>query len=129
MKKASYYVLIAFLFVASASAQNITVNGTVTSSGDGLPLIGVNVKVQNTNTGAVSDFDGNFSISNVVPGAVLEFTYLGFESKELPAQSKMSIALIEDNESLEEIVLIGYGSQRKSDLTEILSTPLEYNGS
>jgi TonB-linked SusC/RagA family outer membrane protein len=121
MKKASYYVLIAFLFVASASAQNITVNGTVTSSGDGLPLIGVNVKVQNTNTGAVSDFDGNFSISNVVPGAVLEFTYLGFESKELPAQSKMSIALIEDNESLEEIVLIGYGSQRKSDLTGSVS--------
>ena len=121
MKKASYYVLIAFLFVASASAQNITVNGTVTSSGDGLPLIGVNVKVQNTNTGAVSDFDGNFSISNVVPGAVLEFTYLGFESKELPAQAKMSIALIEDNESLEEIVLIGYGSQRKSDLTGSVS--------
>ena len=121
MKKASYYVLIAFLFVASASAQNITVNGTVTSSGDGLPLTGVNVKVQNTNTGAVSDFDGNFSISNVVPGAVLEFTYLGFESKELPAQSKMSIALIEDNESLEEVVLIGYGSQRKSDLTGSVS--------
>ena len=121
MKKASYYVLIAFLFVASASAQNITVNGTVTSSGDGLPLIGVNVKVQNTNTGAVSDFDGNFSISNVVPGAVLEFTYLGFEPKELPAQSKMSIALIEDNESLEEVVLIGYGSQRKSDLTGSVS--------
>ena len=121
MKKASYYVLIAFLFVASASAQNITVNGTVTSSGDGLPLTGVNVKVQNTNTGAVSDFDGNFSISNVVPGAVLEFTYLGFESKELPAQAKMSIALIEDNESLEEIVLIGYGSQRKSDLTGSVS--------
>lgn len=121
MKKASYYVLIAFLFVASASAQNITVNGTVTSSGDGLPLTGVNVKVQNTNSGAVSDFDGNFSISNVVPGAVLEFTYLGFESKELPAQAKMSIALIEDNESLEEIVLIGYGSQRKSDLTGSVS--------
>ena len=121
MKKASYYVLIAFLFVASASAQNITVNGTVTSSGDGLPLTGVNVKVQNTNSGAESDFDGNFSISNVVPGAVLEFTYLGFESKELPAQAKMSIALIEDNESLEEIVLIGYGSQRKSDLTGSVS--------
>ena len=76
MKKASYYVLIAFLFVASASAQNITVNGTVTSSGDGLPLIGVNVKVQNTNTGAVSDFDGNFSISNVVPGAVFDVFYV-----------------------------------------------------
>ena len=121
MKKVSYFVLIAFLFVATATAQNITVNGTVTSSGDGLPLIGVNVKVQNTNTGAVSDFDGNFSISNVATGAVLEFTYLGFESKQVPAQANMSITLIEDNESLEEVVLIGYGSQRKSDLTGSVS--------
>ena len=117
MKKTTYYVLIVILFVATASAQNITVNGIVTSSVDALPLIGVNVKVQNTNTGAVSDFDGNFSISNVVPGAILEFTYLGFEPKELPASVNMTVSLTEDNESLDEVVVIGYGTQKKKEVT------------
>ena len=61
-------------FAFSATAQNTTVSGTVKSSVDGLPLIGVNVIVKDTSTGAVSDFDGNFTITNVQPNATLVFT-------------------------------------------------------
>ena len=104
-------------FVFSATAQNTTVSGTVKSSADGLPLIGVNIIVKNTSSGAVSDFDGNFTINNVQPNATLVFTYIGFETKELAASTNMSVSLSEDNESLDEIVVIGYGTQKKKEVT------------
>ena len=87
------------------------------SSVDGLPLIGVNVIVKDTSTGAVSDFDGNFTITNVQPNATLVFTYIGFETKELLATANMDVSLDEDNESLDEIVVIGYGTQKKKEVT------------
>ena len=80
MKKVFFVLLFSFAFAFNASAQNVTVNGTVKSSVDGLPLIGVNIIVKNTSSGAVSDFDGNFSISNVQSDATLVFTYVGFET-------------------------------------------------
>jgi len=104
-------------FVFSATAQNTTVSGTVKSSADGLPLIGVNIIVKNTSSGAVSDFDGNFTINNVQPNATLVFTYIGFETKELAASTNMTVSLSEDNESLDEIVVIGYGTQKKKEVT------------
>ena len=121
MKKIFYTLLVSLTFATTAMAQNISVSGTVKSSADGLPLIGVNVIVKNTSTGAVSDFDGNFTISNIQPNATLVFTYVGFETLELPAATVMNVALAEDNESLDEIVLIGYGSKSRKDLTGSVS--------
>ena len=83
MRKIFYSVLMTLAFAFTASAQNTTVSGTVKSSADGLPLIGVNVIVKDTSNGAVSDFDGNFTITNVQPNATLVFTYIGFQTKEL----------------------------------------------
>jgi len=117
MKKIFYSALMTLAFAFTASAQNSTVSGTVKSSVDGLPLIGVNVIVKDTSTGAVSDFDGNFTITNVQPDAILVFTYVGFETKELPASANMDVSLDEDNESLDEIVVIGYGTQKKKEVT------------
>jgi len=117
MKKIFYSALMTLAFVFSATAQNTTVSGTVKSSADGLPLIGVNIIVKNTSSGAVSDFDGNFTINNVQPNATLVFTYIGFETKELAASTNMSVSLSEDNESLDEIVVIGYGTQKKKEVT------------
>ena len=121
MKKIFYSALMTLAFAFTASAQNATVSGTVKSSADGLPLIGVNVIVKDTSTGAVSDFDGNFTITNVQPNATLVFTYIGFETKELPASANMNVSLEEDNESLDEIVVIGYGSKSRKDVTGSVS--------
>ena len=121
MKKIFYTLLVCLAFATTATAQNISVSGTVKSSADGLPLIGVNIIVKNTSTGAVSDFDGNFTLSNVQSNATLVFTYVGFETIELPASAEMIVNLNEDNESLDEIVLIGYGSKSRKDLTGSVS--------
>ena len=110
-------MLMTLAIAFTATAQNTTVSGTVKSSVDGLPLIGVNVIVKGTSTGAVSDFDGNFTISNVQPNAILVFTYIGFQTKELPASADMNVTLDEDNEALDEIVVIGYGTQKKKEVT------------
>jgi TonB-linked SusC/RagA family outer membrane protein len=117
MRKIFYSALMILAFAFTATAQNTTVSGTVKSSVDGLPLIGVNVIVKDTSTGAVSDFDGNFTITNVQPNATLVFTYLGFQTKELPASANMNVSLDEDSESLDEIVVIGYGTQKKKEVT------------
>ena len=117
MKKIFYSALLTLAFALTATAQNKTVSGTVKSSADGLPLIGVNVIVKDTSTGAVSDFDGNFTITNVQPNATLVFTYIGFETKELLASANMNVSLNEDNETLDEIVVIGYGTQKKKEVT------------
>ncbi len=121
MKKIVYSALMTLAFAFTATAQNTSVSGTVTSSADGLPLIGVNIIVKDTSTGAVSDFDGNFTISNVQPNSTLVFTYIGFVTKELLASSNMAVSLEEDNAQLDEIIVIGYGSQRKKEITGAVS--------
>jgi len=104
-----------FIFSFSALAQEYTITGNVTSAQDGLPIPTVNILVKNTNNGAVTDFDGNYSISNVPQGGVLVFSYLGFETKEVVVtnDNPLNVVLSEDAQALEEVVVIGYGSQRK----------------
>lgn len=114
--------LLLIVFCASFSfAQTISVSGTVKSSVDGLPLPGVNVVVKNTSNGAVTDFDGNFSLSNVASNAVVVFTYIGFKTLELPVSASMQVAMVEDNESLDEVILIGYGAKSRKDVTGSVS--------
>ncbi|PTX42500.1 iron complex outermembrane receptor protein [Christiangramia gaetbulicola] len=99
-------------------AQN-TVTGNVSESATGLPIPGANVIVQGTTNGAVTDFDGNYSISNVAEGDILTFSYLGFATKEITysGQSTIDILLDEDSATLEEVVLIGYGATSEQDAT------------
>lgn len=111
-------LLLAFLSMLSMqtlSAQNIT--GTVVDeSGIGIP--GVNILVKGTSTGAVSDFDGNFSIS-AKSGDVLVASYIGYATQEVNVGSAttIKITLKQDLESLDEVVIVGYGTQKKSDVT------------
>ncbi len=99
-----------------------TISGTVTS-GDGLPVPGVNVLVKGTSTGALTDFDGNYTIQ-ASQTSVLIFSYIGFKTKEVPVRSRTTINVILEQEttSLEQIVVIGYGNRRKADLTGSVST-------
>ncbi len=108
--------------ISFASAQQRTVTGQVTSETEG-PIPGVNIVIQGTVTGAVSDVDGNFSIS--VPGsdAVLVFSSIGYATQAIPvgAQSTITVLMLADVTSLDEIVVIGYGTQKKKELTSAIS--------
>ncbi|MGB7395879.1 MAG: TonB-dependent receptor, partial [Pricia sp.] len=104
------------LSVEITEAQQ-TINGTVTDT-EGTPLPGANVVVQGTTRGVVTDFDGNFFI-NAAVGDVLEISYIGFKPAELTLENTeaLTIALEGDAESLEEVVVVGYGTQKRRDLT------------
>lgn len=121
MKRIFYSLLVIVLCSSYGFAQTISVSGNVKSSADAMPLPGVNVLVKNTSNGAVTDFDGNFTLGSVSENAVLVFTYLGYKTQEITAASNMQVNLVEDNESLDEVVLIGYGSKSSKDLTGSVS--------
>jgi len=106
---------------ATVSAQNIRVKGTVTDK-DGLPVIGAAVVQKDApRNGAITDSKGEFSL-NAPSGAVLSVSSIGYVGVDLPAKPEMVIVLEDDNELLEEVVVVGYGVQRKSDLTGAIST-------
>jgi len=95
-----------------------SVKGTVSEEDSGLPLPGVNVVVKGTSTGTTTDFDGNYQISANI-GDVLVFSYVGFSTQEISfnGESALNVQLAEDASALDEVVLIGYGSVKKEDLT------------
>ncbi len=104
-----------------------TVKGTVTDAGSGQPIPGVNIIVRGTTNGTTSDFDGNYSLNNVNDGEIVTYSYVGFVAQEVTfsGQENITIALQEDASELEQVVLIGYGTSRKKDLTgsvEFLTT-------
>jgi iron complex outermembrane receptor protein len=96
-----------------------TINGVVKEKATGEPLPGVSILVKGTTKGTQTDFDGNFSLDKVNSGDVLVFTYLGFANKEVVIGTlyNLEIELIESSEQLEEIVVVGYGTVKKTDLT------------
>jgi len=106
-----------FLMPSLALAQS-KISGTVSEQASGLPLPGVNVIIKNTSTGTTTDFDGNFQMT-VSSGDILVFSYVGFISQELlfSGQTRLDIQLYDDNSVLDEVILIGYGSVKKEDLT------------
>lgn len=109
-----------FLWMISLTmfAQQITVKGTVKDT-KGEPLIGVTVRVEGTSTGTITDVDGVFTLSNVPADATLEFSYVGMKTQRIAVNGKTSIDVVmeEEAEMLEEVVVVGYGTMRKKDLT------------
>jgi len=99
-----------------SSAQNIEVNGIVT--GDGETLIGATVLIKGSSSGTTTDFDGAYSIS-VPPDATLSFSYTGFTSVDAPVDNRTTIDVVLATQSslLDEIVVVGYGTQRKKEVT------------
>lgn len=96
-------------------AQQITVNGVVQDT-QGEPIIGANILVKGTANGTITDLDGNFQLTTDAD-AMLVISFIGYQTQELPAQPVMNITLREDAEQLEEVVVIGYGSVKKNDLS------------
>ncbi len=109
----------------SYSFAQVSVTGNVTSSADGMPIPNVTIVLKGQVTkGTSTDFDGNFSIQLNDEKGILIFSYLGYQSKEVSysGNQTLKIALTEEANSLDEIVLIGYGSSKKGDLTSAIST-------
>ena len=120
--KQTFLKILALFFVAFTSAQNIDVSGNVQDN-TGFPIPGANVIVKNTSKGAVTDFDGNFTIADVEIGSTLTVSYIGYVTKELVIadNSNLIIQLEEDLAQLDEVVVIGYGTQRKKEITGAVS--------
>ena len=116
MKKTILYALFLLLAVIGAQAQEITVSGTVLSGADNEPLIGATVRSLATNAGTSTDIDGNFTMS-VPQGSDLQVSYIGYEPKTVKAEPSMTITLKDNAAALDEIVVVGYTTQRKADLT------------
>ncbi len=119
MKKLLSVLFLLSFSLASVYAQDIQVKGTVISATDNEPLPGVNVSVKgNTSIGTITDFDGNFILS-VPSDATLQISFIGFKTQEIQVAGKPEIHAIlkEDTETLEEVVVVGYGVQKKSVVT------------
>lgn len=114
------FSLVALLLALSlpAYAQGEIVKGIVVSSSDGLPVAGVSVVCKGTMTGTVTDENGEYSIK-AAENAVLEFSFLGFKTQEVSVnkRSVVNVTLAEDAEMMEEVIVVGYGTVKKSDLT------------
>lgn len=112
-------ILIFLLGVGVMSAQNFTVSGTVYDQTTNEPLPGVNVLVKNKTIGTTTDFDGIFRIENIAVGDILVFSYISFKSQEITVTGSddLTVYLQEDVSKLDEVVVIGYGTQTKKEIT------------
>ncbi|WP_179344219.1 SusC/RagA family TonB-linked outer membrane protein [Winogradskyella ursingii] len=118
-----FLTLLAFVLSIAMNAQNVNVSGTITEEATGQPLPGVNVIIKNTATGTSSDFDGKFYLENVPLNSVLVISYIGFTTQEITIKDSqpLNIILEEDLQSLNEVVVIGYGTQTKKEITGAVS--------
>jgi len=118
LTKFSVFTFLCFLFINTASAQNITVSGVITDGKDNSPLPGVGILVKGTTTGTTTNAAGKYTIS-APANATLVFTYIGYTAKEVAVnnQTTLDITLSESAELLEQVVVVGYGTQKRKDLT------------
>lgn len=106
-----------------AYAQQRNVSGTVTDIETGEAVPGVNVLVKSTTQGTVTDIDGKYNLTVTEDDAVLVFSYIGYKTQEVAVngQSTLNVGLTADISSLQEVVVVGYGTQKKSDLTSAVA--------
>lgn len=119
IKRVFFLLILVFAGISNLWGQGRSVSGTVTDSNTGESLIGVSVTVKGVSVGTVTDIDGKYTLSSVPSGAALVFTYIGYEPKEVLVgnQTILDVVLQEDRQVLDEVVVVGYGVQKKSDIT------------
>lgn len=118
------WLLLLLMMVVNIGLGQISVSGTVTDSEEGTPLIGASVAVKGSTVGALTNNDGKFSLSVENESAVLVVSYIGYARQEITvgSQRQLTIAMVSEAASLDEVVVIGYGTTKKSDLTGAVST-------
>lgn len=122
----SNYLLIVFLMLSTLSfSQSFDIGGTVKEKNSGFPIPGVNIQIINSTKSTSTDFDGKFSLKGISSGAVVVFTFIGYktlEYKVTTTDTNLNIILLEDSKVLDEVIVIGYGSQKKKEVTGAVST-------
>ena len=115
------FLFLLCLFPLGAMAQSI-VKGTVIDEA-GEPIIGATVKVEGSNAGAITDFDGNFSV-NAASNATLNISYVGYVTQQVnvSGRSNINVTLVEDTNTLDDVVVVGYGTMKKSDISGSVAT-------
>lgn len=117
------YLMLLILWAAGSAMGQQAVRGKVTDRNDGSPMPGVNVLIKGTTTGTQTDDEGHYLLPDVPQGAVLVFSYIGKQTQETPVSGTvMDVSLADDSQLLSEIVVIGYGTQKKNELTGAVST-------
>lgn len=121
MKTQFISLLIALLAgLLPLQAQQVSISGIVTDKKLNEPIIGASVVVKGTSNGCITDLDGNFQLNNVASGSTLVVSYIGYQTQEIPVQKgKISyqVTLSEDTQTLDEVVVVGFGTQKKVNLT------------
>lgn len=115
-KSSLLMVCLLFVFSVSAVAQQITVKGVVKDA-TGEPIIGASVLVSGTTQGVITDLDGQFQLDNVSSDVQIEISFIGYVSQHLKASPMLNVILKEDTQTLDEVVVVGYGVQKKSVVT------------
>ena len=123
MSKRIFMSLLALLLIGVQAFAQSTVSGKVTDQA-GQPLVGVNVMVKGTQTGTMTDLDGNWTLNNLRPNAILVFSSIGFASQEIPVGSmnEINVTLSEDRNLLDQVVVVGYGTARKKDVSGAIAS-------
>jgi TonB-linked SusC/RagA family outer membrane protein len=117
MRFKNYLILVFLCITAVSFAQNIEVKGTVKDAGTAMTLPGVSIMVKGTTTSVSTDMDGNYAIAAKI-GDILVFSYIGYATQELPVPgATVNVQLKEDATQLQEVVVVGYGTQQKKDIT------------
>ncbi len=113
-------VIALLLFSPFSAWAQMVVKGIVKDDlGD--PITGATARVKGTNNGSMTDLDGNFTLKDVANGSIIEFSYVGYTSQELPAKANMVVTLKEDRKMLDDVVVVGYGVQKKSVVTAAIA--------
>ena len=114
--------LLCYSLIGWAQSQFRNLSGTVTDE-SGMPLVGVSVVIKGTNKGVATDFDGKYSLTDVPKGAVLQFSSVGYQTTDVKANnSQLNIKLAEATQNLDEVVVVGYGTQKKGDVTTAITS-------
>ncbi len=120
----SFWMALAGLFITSTAMAQFTVSGRVTDAGDQTGIPGTTIVEVGTTAGTITDMDGNYRIEVSSPNSVLRFSFIGYESQELNVQSRttLDVVLKPDQADLDEVVVIGYGTQKKKVVTGAIAT-------
>ena len=122
MKTKLLFMLLLFLCVSTAWGQSKSISGKVTSTTDNEPVIGASVVVKGTTNGTITDFDGNFTLS-ADANSTLVISFVGYVTQEiaLSGNTSVNVLLKEDTQMLDDVVVIGYGTQKKADLASSIA--------
>ncbi|MDR1258153.1 MAG: TonB-dependent receptor [Tannerellaceae bacterium] len=120
-RRLTYLLLCLIVGIGFATAQTVRVTGSVIFAEDNEPVIGATIVVKGTTTGTVTAFDGSFSLEVPAGARTLTISYIGMKTQEVPVSPRVNVVLESDSQTIDEVVVVGYGTQKKKDVTSSIA--------